>query len=155
MPTEWADRTDQSSDKPLGGEKQTDLPRPLPAKPEGHDDSDVFGWRLNGTKPTSKSATSIEANAEAKVQRSLDDLSSLRGASIDGIRSLVPEGWVEKPLKKYEGVKFLNPDRPGEAIMIEKGRPDATDPLHSGPYLKISKDGIVERIPLEGNPVLK
>jgi len=39
--------------------------------------------------------------------------------------------------------------------MLEEGWPNAKDPLHSGPYVKISKDGKVTRIPLKGNPVLK
>lgn len=80
---------------------------------------------------------------------------SLRGASPDEVRQMVPDNWIESPLRKGEGVRFLNPDRPGEAIMIEKGVPGARDPLHSGPYVKMSIDGRVERIPLEGNPVLK
>ncbi len=39
--------------------------------------------------------------------------------------------------------------------MLEEGWPNAKDPLHSGPYVKISKDGKVTRTPLKGNPVLK
>lgn len=64
------------------------------------------------------------------------------------------ENWTEVPLKKGEGTRFLNPDRPGEAIMIEKGWPGATDLLHTGPTARISRDGVIERIPLAGNPVL-
>jgi hypothetical protein len=58
------------------------------------------------------------------------------------------------PLKTGSGTRFLNPERPGEAIMIEDGWPGASDPLHSGPYLRVSQDGTITRIPLEGNPVL-
>ena len=54
-----------------------------------------------------------------------------------------------------KGVRFLNPDRPGEAIMIELGWPNAKDPLHAGPYVRISRDGKIIRIPLEGNPTLR
>ena len=39
--------------------------------------------------------------------------------------------------------------------MIEKGWANAKDAIHSGPYIRISKDGKIIRIPLEGNPVLK
>lgn len=56
--------------------------------------------------------------------------------------------------KKGEGIRYLNPDKPGEAIIIEKGWPGASDPLHSGPYVRISIYGTVTRTPLEGNPVL-
>jgi len=38
---------------------------------------------------------------------------------------------------------------------LEKGWKGAKDPLHAGPYVKISRNGIVERVPLEGNPTLK
>ncbi len=79
---------------------------------------------------------------------------SLRGLKPEEVRNLIPENWVERPAKKGDGVRFLNPDRPGESIMIENGWPNATDPVHAGPYAKISIDGKVYRIPLEGNPSL-
>ena len=88
-------------------------------------------------------------------QRSLDDPESLRGASPDEIEALIPGDWIQKPLKKGKGVRYLNPKRPGQAVIIEEGWPNAKDPLHSGPYVKISKDGKVTRTPLKGNPVLK
>jgi hypothetical protein len=89
-----------------------------------------FGWagkggsllrRLRSLGRTVKAVT----KGTTTVGRSLDDLASLRGATPDEIQSLISEGWVELPLKKGEGVRFLNPDRPGEAIMIEKGWPEA------------------------------
>jgi hypothetical protein len=89
-----------------------------------------------------------------EVERNLDDLSSLRGATPEEIRRLVPEGWVEKPLKKGDGVRFLNPRRPGEFIGLEMGTPRHEDPLHSGPYIKVSKNGLTHRIPMQGNPTL-
>ena len=91
---------------------------------------------------------------ESRVVRDLDDLTSLRGATPDEVRELVPDTWTEKPLKKGDGVRFLNPKRPGESVSLEDGWPGHPDPLHSGPYVKISRDGVIERIPLRGNPVL-
>jgi RHS repeat-associated protein len=88
------------------------------------------------------------------ITRSLSDLGSLRGATIDEIRPLIPESWIEMPLRKGKGTRFVNPARPGEAIMIEEGWPGATDPLHSGPYLRVSRDGRITRIPLAGNPTV-
>lgn len=58
-------------------------------------------------------------------------------------------------MKKGEGIKFSNPNKRGEMILLEKGWPGATDPLHAGPYMRISRDGQIIRIPLEGNPTLK
>jgi hypothetical protein len=58
------------------------------------------------------------------------------------------------PMKKGNGVKFVNPHKKGEQILLEKGWPNAKDLLHSGPYMKVSRNGKVERIPLKGNQVL-
>jgi len=88
------------------------------------------------------------------VARSFDDLASLKGATPEEIEKLVPKDWISQPLRKGEGVRYLNPERPGEAILIEKGWANATDSLHRGPYVKISRNGSVTRIPLKGNPVL-
>jgi len=96
-------------------------------------------------------APAVEATT---TRRSLDDLSSLRGATPEEIRRLVPDGWVEKPLKKGDGVRFLNPRGRGDFIGIEAGTPGHEDPLHSGPYVKVSKNGFTHRIPLQGNPTL-
>jgi RHS repeat-associated protein len=95
-----------------------------------------------------------ECRAGKTISRSLDDISSLRGASEAEVRSLIPEGWIEKPLKKGEGVRFINPDKPGEAVFIERGWPGATDPLHAGPYLRVSRDGKITRIPMQGSSIL-
>jgi hypothetical protein len=90
-----------------------------------------------------------------KIKRSLDDLDSLRGAKISEIEALIPNDWIASPLKKGEGMRYINPNRRGESILIENGWPNATTPLHRGPYLKVSRNGKISRIPLEGNPVLK
>jgi hypothetical protein len=105
-------------------------------------------------RATEEAAAIAAQKAAATATRNLDDLASLRGASVDDVRRLIPKGWIETPLKKGEGTRFLNPDRQGESIMIEKGWPGAKDPLHGGPYVRISRNGVVKRIPLDGNTVL-
>lgn len=90
---------------------------------------------------------------EGKI-RSLSDLSSLEGATWKEIEDLIPEDWVKGPLNKGEGIKFVNPSKKGEQILLEKGWIGAKELLHAGPYLKISRDGVVNRIPLSGNPIL-
>lgn len=112
------------------------------------------GGALIGTRASGSSAANGGAAARG-ASRSLDDLSSLRGATPQDVEKLIPNNWVSSPLKKGEGIKYLNPDKKGEVIMIEKGWPGHTDPLHQGPYARISRDGQVTRIPLEGNPTLK
>jgi uncharacterized protein YukE len=75
-----------------------------------------------------------------------------------------PEDVIEKlppeivagggPSRKGGGVRYPDPNRPGDQLIIEPGDPSADDPLHQGPYVKISKGGTVTRIPLAGNPSL-
>ncbi|MHB8143976.1 MAG: hypothetical protein ACYDGX_10085 [Thermoleophilia bacterium] len=104
-----------------------------------------------GSKPIDEFG---EAACPETVTVTLDNIESLRGASMEEVKSLIPNDWEEMPLRRGAGVRYLNPNRPGESIMLEEESPTAEDPLHQGPYVKISKDGIVTRIPLEGNPVL-
>lgn len=85
--------------------------------------------------------------------QSLDDLNSLKGASWEEVEAMIPENWLREALKKGEGIKFINPNKRGEQILFEKGWQGAKDLLHIGPYLKISRNGKVERIPLKGNPI--
>lgn len=90
----------------------------------------------------------------SRVVRSLDNLSSLRGAKWDDIKKLIPDNWIQSPLKKGEGIKFVNPNVRGEQILLERGTKNSRDLLHQGPYIKVSKNGNVTRIPLYGNPSL-
>lgn len=87
--------------------------------------------------------------------RSLNDLSSLRGATWKEAESLIPNDWIRGAMKKGEGIKFTNPNTRGEMILLEKGWKGAKDPLHAGPYMRISKGGQITRVPLKGNPILK
>ena len=86
--------------------------------------------------------------------RSLDNPNSLRGASMKEVKELIPEHWDVKPLKKGGGVRYSNPENPNQTIMIEHGNSKSKDLLHQGPYVRITKDRDVLRIPLEGNPTL-
>ncbi len=98
----------------------------------------------------------INVSGENLVQRSLSNPNSLVGATIQEIESLIPNGWIKLPLRRGEGVRYLNPSKPGEAVMIEKGWTNAdSNNLHSGPYVRISINGKTTRIPLMGNPILR
>ena len=92
-------------------------------------------------------------------KRSLDDLESLEGASLKEIDELIPNNWVRTPLnpKRGIGTKYENPARIGEQIIVNQGYPKSTggDLIHRGPYLRVSRDGVVHRIPLQGNPTLR
>lgn len=110
---------------------------------------DLFGGKI----------FSLAGDRLVKVARrailSLDNLPSLKGASWKEAEALIPENWIRSAPNKGEGIKFVNPTKKGEQIILEKGTPGAKDPLHSGPYMKVSRNGRVTRIPLKGNPTLK
>lgn len=117
-------------------------------------DAAKFGKYLDEAGAVAKSGDEA-VDAAVGVTRSLDDLPSLRGATWDEAESLIPKNWTRGPLNKGEGIKFVNPEKKGEQILLERGWPGAKDPLHSGPYMKVSRNGTVERIPLQGNPTLR
>jgi hypothetical protein len=96
------------------------------------------------------------AKDAGKVTRRLDDPASLRGASPKEIEDLIPEGYSPgRATRKGGGTRYEDPKRRGDQIRIMPGEPGASDPLHRGPYVVISKGGKVTRIPLEGNPTLR
>ena len=70
------------------------------------------------TGPPSSAVENAAKTSSAAVERTLKDPATLRGATPDEARRLVPEGWIEKPLRKGDGVRFLNPKRKGESIEI-------------------------------------
>jgi len=47
------------------------------------------------------------------LTRSLDDLSSLRGASWEEAESLIPKDWIPSSMNKGEGIKYVNPAKKG------------------------------------------
>ena len=99
--------------------------------------------------------SNLYSASSSVVIRSLDDLSSLKGASWEEVETLIPKNWIRSPLKKGEGIKFVNPEKNGEQILLERGWRDAEKgSLHDGPYMKVSRNGEIKRVPLEGNPTL-
>lgn len=88
------------------------------------------------------------------ISRSLDDLNSLRGASMREMEDLIPSNFVRNATRKDDGIRFADPARRGDQIRLMPGNPSAIDPLHQGPYAVISRGGTVTRVPLQGNPTL-
>ena len=110
-----------------------------------------------GTDDTSRSATSSsdKAGTRPHTDSPLSEVQSMRGRPVDDVLDAIPDDWtVDTPRKEPDGIRFQNPHRNGEQIIYEPGKPHAKDPLHSGPYLRVSEGGKVYRIPLEGNPAL-
>ncbi|MFO7879814.1 MAG: hypothetical protein R6V52_07240 [Bacteroidales bacterium] len=99
--------------------------------------------------------SSAPKGAARGITRSLDDLSTIKGATWKEAKRLIPKEWKKVPMRKGKGIKYVNPNKKGEQILLEKGWPGAKDPLHAGPYMKVSQKGKITRIPLAGNPTLK
>lgn len=100
-------------------------------------------------------------NCPAKVPnlKEFPDISHLRGASPEDVLDAIPDHWTVSTPKKLppgsDGIRFSNPKAPGQSIIYEEGWPGHPDPVHQGPYLRVS-DGTQKtyRIPLAGNPGL-
>ena len=104
----------------------------------------------NSTKPTPN-----KNGDKARPEGPFPDVQSVRGRPADDVLDIIPDDWiVDTPRKEPDGIRFRNPHRNGEQIIYEPGKPWAKDPLHSGPYIRVSEGGKVYRIPLEGNPAL-
>ena len=83
------------------------------------------------------------------------DVQSMRGLSKEEALKIIPEDWIRDiPRKEPNGMIFRNPHVKGEVIIHEPGSPTARDPLHGGPYLRVSESGETYGIPLKGNPAL-
>ena len=92
---------------------------------------------------------------KARPEGPFPDVQSLRGRTADEVRDIIPDDWIaDTPRKEPDGIRFRNPHRNGKQIIYEPGKPWAKDPLHSGPYIRVSESGKTYRIPLEGNPAL-
>ncbi|MNJ71990.1 hypothetical protein D3C77_685950 [compost metagenome] len=54
-----------------------------------------------------------------------------------------------------DGMRYTNPNTPGELVRTQSGFSTAYDPLKKGPYAKISKGKNITYTPLAGNPLLE
>ena len=92
---------------------------------------------------------------KARPEGPFPDVQSVRGRPADEVLDIIPDDWIaDTPRKEPDGIRFRNPHRDGEQIIYEPGKPWTEDPLHSGPYIRVSEGGKTYRIPLEGNPAL-
>jgi hypothetical protein len=124
----------------------------------------LWGWLTqSGASPDDLIHDAIsqmnnESSEEGQSEESRDflkknDPNSWAGKDPQEVEDAIPDDWIKSPAKKGGGTKYSNPGRPGEQIIIEPGWPNATDPTHAGPYVKVSTGDVI-RIPLKGNPAL-
>lgn len=82
--------------------------------------------------------------------RSLSDPNSLRAASVGEVTSLIPKDWAMRPMRTGRGTIYEMPGTRGaDIIQISRGNPGASDALHRGAYVKISKAGTTVRVELK------
>ena len=105
--------------------------------------------------PPKKNGSHAHSRNKPRPGGPFPDVQSMRGRPAEDILDIIPDDWiVGTPKKEPNGIKFENPHVRGEVIMYEPGWPDAWDPVHAGPYLRVSEGGRKYRIPLKGNPAL-
>ncbi|MCK9794307.1 HINT domain-containing protein [Isoptericola sp. 4D.3] len=104
-----------------------------------------------------------KAAREAAKKAANDVITNVKGAtgkSYDEVKQMIPEDWVASTPKKVPpggtAVKHEPPIKnTGQQIIYESGWPGHADPLHTGPYLRVSDGrGAPTRVPLKGNPTL-
>ena len=84
---------------------------------------------------------------KARPEGPFPDVQSVRGRPADEVLDIIPDDWsADTPHKEPDGIRFRNPHRNGEQIIYEPGKPWAKDPLHSGPYIRVSEGGKTYRI---------
>ncbi|WP_157803749.1 hypothetical protein [Luteimicrobium subarcticum] len=120
---------------------------------------------LAGTIPVlvHNAAGHDEAAREAAKKAANDVITNVKGASgkdIDEVRGMIPADWSATTPKKVPpggtATKYEPPIKnTGQQIIYESGWPGHPDPLHTGPYLRVSDGrGAPVRVPLAGNPTL-
>lgn len=96
------------------------------------------------------------ANADDGRERKWDDPESLRGATPEEVREVIPEGWTERPTQSGGGTRYADPARPGVQVRVMPGNPKNSIPVQRGPYVVVSPGNgpTSGHIPLAGNPTL-
>ena len=123
------------------------------AKTEG--DFSTFLKTMAEQRPTGAPVPPLKAPIQAP-RRSLSNPESLKGATPEEVRSLIPADWERGPMRTGRGEIFRVPGTKGaDMIQLSEGNHGSPDALHQGPYIKIVTHGKTVRIPLEGNSDLK
>nr|WP_321440626.1 hypothetical protein [uncultured Hyphomonas sp.] len=66
-------------------------------------------------------------------------------------RQLAQKGWNKGPSRDGNGVRYTNPKRPDETVIVNKGNYKGAEAgnIHSGPYVKVSSQSVRARIGLK------
>ncbi len=68
------------------------------------------------------------------------------------VGGLIPNGWISRPTKKGNGVKYFDPNNPtGNHIRLMPGNPNSPNSYQRNAYMKRSVDGVF--VDINGNPL--
>jgi intein/homing endonuclease len=86
------------------------------------------------------------------IIRSIDNPGSLEGATIQEVERLIPKGWIKESSARGGGLRYRDPNRPGDQIRIMPGQKNDPNPVKQGSYVRISIRGVKSApISLKGN----
>jgi hypothetical protein len=83
------------------------------------------------------------------------------GASKAELRAMLPDDWVDEPVRKGSGIKFGTPARGSRSFgahgwaEYHEGVPNSPDELHRGSFVRVSAGGLQYRVAARGNPVIE
>ena len=113
--------------------------------------SDDVADAVKAVDKTSDAARVADKVDDVSHIMSISDIDSFRGADIKTVERYLDEtleGYTKAPLKRGDGVRYY--DGKGKSWQLNYGYVDATDEIHSGPYLKATVGEGTVRIPLTG-----
>lgn len=91
-----------------------------------------------------------------KPKLEVPDASTLEGKTPEEIQQIMEDlGFAGESSASGGGIRYPNPDRPGDQVRVMPGEPGSNIPMKQGPYGIVSKGGCKTRFPVAGNPTLK
>jgi uncharacterized protein RhaS with RHS repeats len=84
------------------------------------------------------------AAAAAKARGECPKAGDLMGRSAKDIAKMLQDmGWKGTPTRTLGGMRYANPNKPGEQVRIMPGNPNDPNPAKQGPYVRVSTGGTV------------
>jgi hypothetical protein len=111
---------------------------------------DTGGTATPGSTPIASRSGGGDRDTATTPARDVDDGESLRGATKKEVADAARRaGWTLRGRSRDgNGDVWVHPTKRGEQIIINDGYSWSDDPMHRGPYVKISRNGDRSRYPL-------
>jgi hypothetical protein len=89
-----------------------------------------------------KSAVDDSKYTNSPRRPDIHDPGSLAHSTLEELDQAVPDGWEVGPSNHGGGVRWADPDAPGNAVRAMPGNPADPDPIKQMPYFRISLPGV-------------